>query len=75
MPSNCAFIPARKNSARVSVTLLFQFLGFQKFCNLKFHNSVSVSGHVTHMGERRGAYRVLVGRPKGKRPIQRRRRR
>jgi len=24
------------------------------------------SGHVTHMGDRRGAYRVLVGRSDGK---------
>jgi hypothetical protein len=24
---------------------------------------------VTHMGEGRGAYRVLVGRPEGKRPL------
>jgi hypothetical protein len=25
-------------------------------------------GHVAHMGDRRGAYRVLVGKLKGKRP-------
>jgi len=25
-------------------------------------------GHVAHMGERRGIYRVLVGKPEGKRP-------
>jgi hypothetical protein len=31
--------------------------------------------HVTRMGERRGASRVLVGRPKGKRPLGRHRRR
>jgi len=24
--------------------------------------------HVAHMGERRGVYRVLVGKPEGKRP-------
>jgi len=24
-------------------------------------------GHLAHMGERRGAYRALVGRPEGKR--------
>jgi hypothetical protein len=28
-------------------------------------------GHVACMGEGRGAYRVLVGRPKGKRPLGR----
>jgi hypothetical protein len=28
-------------------------------------------GHVTSMGEGRGVYRVLVGRPKGKRPLGR----
>ena len=26
------------------------------------------AGHVTRMGERRGVYRVLVGKPEGKRP-------
>jgi len=26
------------------------------------------AGHVARMGERRGAYSVLVGRPEGKRP-------
>jgi hypothetical protein len=29
------------------------------------------AGHVARMGERRGVYRVLVGRPKGKRPLGR----
>ena len=28
-------------------------------------------GHVARMGERRGVYRVLVGKPKGKRPLGR----
>ena len=27
------------------------------------------AGHVTRMGERRGLYRVLVGKPEGKRPF------
>jgi len=27
--------------------------------------------HVAHMGERRGIYRVLVGKPEGKRPLGR----
>jgi hypothetical protein len=32
-------------------------------------------GHVARMGERRGVYRVLVGRPDGKRPLGKPRRR
>jgi hypothetical protein len=32
-------------------------------------------GHVARMGVGRGVYRVLVGRPKDKRPLRRRRRR
>ena len=30
-----------------------------------------MDGHVVHMGERRGAYGVLVGKPEGKRPLGR----
>ena len=33
------------------------------------------AGHVTRMGERRGVYRVLVGKPEGKWPLGRPRRR
>jgi hypothetical protein len=33
------------------------------------------SGHVAHMAEGRGAYRILVGRPEGRRPLGRPRRR
>ena len=33
------------------------------------------AGHVARMGEERGAYRVLVGKPEGKRPLGRLRRR
>jgi hypothetical protein len=32
------------------------------------------AGHVARMGEGRGAYRILVGRPEGKRPLGRSRR-
>jgi hypothetical protein len=31
--------------------------------------------HVAQMGEKRNAYRILVGKPKGKRPLGRPRRR
>jgi hypothetical protein len=27
-------------------------------------------GHVARMGERRNAYRILVGKPEGKRPLE-----
>jgi len=33
------------------------------------------AGHVAHMGERRGVYWVLVGKPEEKRPLGRPRRR
>jgi len=33
------------------------------------------SGYVARMGERRGVYRVLVGKPVGKRPLKRTRHR
>jgi hypothetical protein len=36
---------------------------------------MSWAGHVARMGERRGVYRVLVGSPEGKRPLERPRRR
>jgi hypothetical protein len=32
-------------------------------------------GHVAHMGQGRGVYRVLVGKAEGKRPLRRHRRR
>jgi hypothetical protein len=33
------------------------------------------AGHVTRMGEKRNAYRILVGKPEGKKPFGRPRRR
>jgi hypothetical protein len=33
------------------------------------------AGHVARMGEKRNAYRLLVGKPEGKRPLGRPRRR
>ena len=33
------------------------------------------TGHLARMGERRGVYRVLVGKPEGRRPLGRPRRR
>jgi hypothetical protein len=44
---------------------------------VKDHVSVItfIAGHVARMGEGRGVYRVLVGKPEGKRPMGRPRRR
>jgi len=43
------------------------------------NNTVSVgpqwAGHVARMSEKRGVYRVLVGKPEGRRPLGRPRRR
>jgi hypothetical protein len=36
---------------------------------------IRLTGHVARLGERRGVYRVLVGKPEGKRPHGRPRRR
>jgi hypothetical protein len=33
------------------------------------------AGHVARMGEKKNAYRILVGKPEGKRPLGRPRRR
>jgi hypothetical protein len=33
------------------------------------------AGHVARMGEKRNAYRLLVGKPEGKRPLERSKRR
>jgi hypothetical protein len=32
---------------------------------------MSGTGHAVLVGERRGAYRILVGRPEGRRPLER----
>jgi hypothetical protein len=36
---------------------------------------IILTGHLARMGDRRGAYRGLVGRPEGRRPLGRHRRR
>ena len=40
------------------------------FCAMKSRR-MRWAGHVAHMGEERGVYRVLVGKPEGKRPLGR----
>jgi hypothetical protein len=36
---------------------------------------MKMAGHVARMGERRNAYRIMVGKPEGRRPLKRARRR
>ena len=47
---------------------VFNIIYFLIYCSLW-------AGHVARMGEERGAYRFLVGKPEGKRPLGRPRRR
>jgi hypothetical protein len=63
--------------------------GWRKLHNEELHNLYSLqsiiriiksrrmrwAGHVARMGEKRNMYRSLVGKPEGKRPLRRRRRR
>jgi hypothetical protein len=63
--------------------------GWRKLHNEELHNLYSspsiiriiksrrmrLAGHVARMGETRNAYRILVGKPEGKRPLGRPRRR
>ena len=45
------------------------------YLGLQISRRMRWAGHVAHMGEGRGVYRVLVGKPEGKRPLGRTRRR
>jgi hypothetical protein len=57
--------------------------GWRKMYNEELHNLYSTpniirmrwAGHVARMGEKRNAYRILVRKPEGKRPLGRPRRR
>jgi len=71
-------------SKRGKVTREWKWLYDEELCDLySSPNNFRViesrrmrwAGHVTRMGKRRGAYRGLVGRPEGKRPLARPRRR
>jgi hypothetical protein len=63
--------------------------GWRILYNVKLHNLYSSpsiirmiksrrmcwAGHVAQMGEKRNAYKILVGKPEGKRPLRRQRHR
>jgi hypothetical protein len=42
---------------------------------VEYNKNCKWAGHVARMGETRKAYRILVGKPEGKRPLGRPRRR
>jgi hypothetical protein len=46
-----------------------------KRCNILPVAGIQRAGHVTRMGEGRCVYRILLGKPEGKRPLGRTRRR
>jgi hypothetical protein len=48
---------------------------YKKFWSRILKDDMRWAGHVARIGEKRNAYMVLVGRPEGKRPLGRSRRR
>jgi hypothetical protein len=63
-----AFIFRAKHAERASFLLLGYLLSLES-------RRMEWVGHVERMGAKRNAYRLLVGGPEGKRPLQRPRRR
>jgi hypothetical protein len=60
------------NNVKLSATYsVFQYGDISRF----YTRRLRWAGHVARMGERRGAYRALVGKPEGRRPLGRPRRR
>jgi hypothetical protein len=43
--------------------------GWRKLHNEELHNLYCSPGYVARMGEKRNAYRILVGKPEGKKPL------
>ena len=54
---------------------IYYFYSSSNIFRLIKSRSMLWAGHVARMGERKGAYRALVGIPEGKRPFGRRRHR
>ena len=59
----------------ILVTDQHKFLFYNKFIIFLYMFRALCAGHVALMGEERGLYRVLVGKPEGRRPLGRPRRR
>jgi hypothetical protein len=50
---------------------VYLFIFLAQYSSVKKSRRMRWAGHVAHMKERRGIYRVLVGKPEGKRPLGR----
>jgi len=57
------------------VSTYFDILYNSYFVRVIKSKRMRKTGHVAFMGKRRGVYRILVGKPEGKRPLGRPRRR
>jgi hypothetical protein len=68
---NNNFIEALKNLE----PLLRQLISSPSIIRIMKSRRMRWAGHVAQMGEKRNAYRLLVAKPEGKRPLRRPRRR
>jgi hypothetical protein len=59
----------------VCVEILHKLYSSPSIITIIKSRSMRWAGHVARMGEKRNAYRILVGKPKGKKPLGRPRRR
>jgi hypothetical protein len=65
--------PLKTRDATHRITCMNKIYQREQFCII---NGVHVwAGHVARMGVKRNAYRILVGKPEGKRPLGRPKRR
>jgi hypothetical protein len=64
-----------ESTQRSKVHFAYRFRGYEvEILTLKSRRMLR-EGHVARIGERRSVYRVLVGNPEGKKPLERPRRR
>jgi hypothetical protein len=63
------------NEVEEELHLKYRFSSDSKYMRVVKSRRMRWAGHVARMGEDRGVYRVLVGKPEGKKPLGRPRRR
>jgi hypothetical protein len=59
----------KRGGRRLHSRELYNLYSSSVIIQVVIESRMSWTGHVERMGERRGAYRVLVGRPEGKRQL------